>query len=76
MIECQLQSKGDADVVTLEEEIKELRAELLRQWEYNHAEHCGHTFPQDKCQWPMPKILLFGLKAPNEVLRLPSSAQE
>ena len=80
MVECQLQSKSDADTVILEEEIEELRAELFRQWEYNHAEHCGNRFgnryPHPNCKWLMPKILLFGLRAPNEVLQLPPSAQE
>jgi hypothetical protein len=75
-VEYELLSKGDADVARLEEEIKQLRAELFKQWEYNHTEHCGREFPHDNCQWPMPKVLVFGLKAPNEVLRLPSSGQE
>ena len=42
-----------------QEEIKALRAALLYEWKYNHAEHCGNTLPcpRDVCKWPMPKIL-------------------
>ncbi len=43
----------------LEKENAELRAELLNQWEYNHAEHCSNDWPHPgrDCQWPRPPIL-------------------
>ena len=45
-----------------QEEIKALRAALLYEWKYNHAEHCGNELPCPNiggigCHWPMPKIL-------------------
>lgn len=40
------------------DDITELALELANQWEYNHAEHCGHiwgTYPHaGVCHWPMP----------------------
>ncbi len=51
------------DTPTLQEKLvkenAELRKELLNQWEYNHAEHCGHLDAHDECHWPMPRILLY-----------------
>ncbi len=42
----------------LERENAALRAELKRQWEYNHAEHCGKPQPHEgECYWPMPPVL-------------------
>ena len=42
----------------LKTENAELRAELQRQWEYNHAEHCGKPWPhQGDCYWPLPDSL-------------------
>jgi len=42
----------------LEAHIASLRAELWRQWEYNHAEHCGKPWPhEDECYWPPPGVL-------------------
>ena len=43
------------------EQNRELKKELMRQWEYNHYEHCGVFIPpwphRGMCHWPMPKIL-------------------
>lgn len=36
-----------------------LREELLKQWEYNHSEHCG-LWPHaegEECLWPFPEVL-------------------
>ena len=43
----------------LERTIAELRTELLREWEANHAEHCGRWphEPGQRCHWPQPEIL-------------------
>ena len=42
----------------LERENAALRAELQRQWEYNHAEHCGKAWPHEgACYWPLPGML-------------------
>lgn len=43
----------------LREENQRLQAELWRQWEYNHAEHCGAPWPHDReCYWPLPDVLV------------------
>lgn len=37
-----------------------MRAELLKQWEANHDEHCGWQLPCERpegCQWPKPALL-------------------
>jgi len=35
------------------------REELLNQWVYNHAEHCGNDWPHEGiCHWPQPEILV------------------
>ena len=52
--------------------IRELELEVLRQWETNHAEHCGkrlsHWPHAGRCNWPLPPAL--AAMAPNEVLKL------
>lgn len=36
----------------------ELRAELERQWAYNHSERCEHGWPHSgRCFWPKPDLL-------------------
>jgi hypothetical protein len=45
----------------LERENAALREELENQWEENHFEHCGRTWPHASavdCMWPYPEILL------------------
>lgn len=46
------------------EELEKVYAELLNQWECNHAEHCGHVFIAGTyehvggaCYWEMPEVL-------------------
>lgn len=49
----------------LREENQRLLAELWRQWEYNHAEHCGKPWSHDgkpwshdgECYWSLPDVL-------------------
>lgn len=57
----------------LKHEIMELRKALAIQWEFNHAEHCGHIgqpYPHDgMCHWEMPEVLTRGTST-EEVWRL------
>ncbi len=55
---------AEAEVRALREALKAMRAELWRQWEYNHAEHCGRDRGQQPpyhhdgdCHWPVPDVL-------------------
>jgi len=47
----------------------DLKKELLRQWMFNHAEHCGAIIPPwphaGECQWRPPEII-----SPSEVYLL------
>ena len=46
---------GDGE---LSQETQELRKELLRRWEFNHAEHCRGKWPHDgPCFWPIPALV-------------------
>lgn len=48
------------EIESLLEENAALRAELLDQWEYNHFEHCGRTWPHavgQFCGWPRPDLI-------------------
>jgi hypothetical protein len=44
----------------LEEELN-LKKELIKQWAFNHAEHCGVIIPPwphaGECQWPLPAVI-------------------
>lgn len=43
----------------LEAQVARLRVALHVQWEYNHAEHCGHDHSTEdhECYWPLPEML-------------------
>lgn len=53
--------KASGDRPAQEIEIDELRVEVLAQWLYNHAEHCGCKPipwpPERRCHLPMPAIV-------------------
>jgi hypothetical protein len=53
--------------------ISSLKAELMRQWEYNHNEHCGKRpcIHAGECQWPLPAVI-----PPNEACLLLLEASE
>jgi hypothetical protein len=59
-------------------EIRELRAELIRQWAANHHEHCGALMPPwphaGDCHWPLPPVI--AAVEPSRVLRILLSASE
>lgn len=49
--------------MTIENETLELKRELMRQWEYNHSEHCGEILSSPlphagRCNWPVPTIIV------------------
>ena len=45
----------------LAKSVKELRKELLKQWELNHGEQCGNRYEKwphpGTCYYPQPEIL-------------------
>lgn len=45
------------DIDTLERELAEMREALEREWNVNHAAHCGPTAHTHPCWWPQPKAL-------------------
>lgn len=49
-----------------------LRAELLKAWQYNHAENCTNILPCDVptgCNWPLPEVLHMTPEKAAEILK-------
>jgi hypothetical protein len=58
--------------------VEALRDALLKEWNYNHAEHCTNQVPHPpvRCLWPMPDVLAIPLMFPNAVPGTPREGRD